>query len=148
MTPAERIEALRSGEDQKLIMRLRSGFLTLSPNQFLPGYCLLLADPIVGQLNNLEWDQRRIFLEDLALVSEAVQAVTRAKRTNLAIYGNVDPFLHAHVWPRFEDEPTSRATLPPLMFPESFRLDREHEFSMEKHGELMGQLRDYLATKA
>ena len=148
MTPAERIEALRSGADQKLIMRLQSGFLTLSEYQFLPGYCLLLADPMVGQLNELDWESRQIFLQDLALASEAVQAVTNAKRTNLAIYGNVDPFLHAHVWPRFEDEPPSRATLPPLMFPEGFRLEEEHKFSMDKHGELMQQLRDYLAERA
>ena len=55
--------------------------------------------------------RRRLeFLADLDLAGEAVERVcgrrdSGFRRVNLEILGNTDPFLHAHVWPRYEWEP-------------------------------------------
>ena len=77
----------------------------LGERQFLPGYCLLLPDPVVPTLNALAGAERAAFLADMASLGDAVLAVTHAVRINYAIYGNQDPALHAHVIPRFHDEP-------------------------------------------
>ena len=102
MTPSERLQELADGKNPRLVLRMKSGFAVMGDNQFLPGYCLLLAYPQVEQLIELPEKQRHAFLEDMSLLGEAIDKVTESKRINFAMYGNVDPFLHAHVWPRYE----------------------------------------------
>lgn len=82
-----------------------SGWAVLGDPQILPGYCLLLPDPVVPHLNALTGDARRQFLEDMTRLGDAVLAMTGAERINYEILGNVEPALHAHVIPRFATEP-------------------------------------------
>ena len=77
--------------------------------QILPGYCLLLPDPVVPHLNALTGEARRQFLDDMARLGDAVLAVTGAERINYEILGNVEPALHAHVIPALRHR--SRRTL-------------------------------------
>jgi hypothetical protein len=39
------------------------------------------------------------------------------RRVNLEILGNTDPFLHAHVWPRYDWEPTEIVSKPVWLYP-------------------------------
>ena len=73
--------------------------------QFLSGYCILLADPVVSSLNDLSQAKRSEFLCDMATVGDALLEVTGAYRINYAIAGNSDPYLHAHIVPRYMTEP-------------------------------------------
>ena len=82
-----------------MIARLRSGWAVLGDPQVLPGYCLLLPDPVVPHLNALEPALQQAFLADMARIGQAVQDITDAVRINYAIFGNVEPALHAHVIP-------------------------------------------------
>lgn len=147
MTPDERLDKLARGEEPALVCRLRSGFVQLAPNQFLRGYCLLLAYPKVGQLADLDHSSQLEFLSDMARVGAAIKQVTNCCRLNYAIYGNVDPFLHAHIWPRYEDEPAELRTLPPLNFPAAEREPAEKEFSVGKHGVIQQRLRELLTSE-
>ena len=85
----------------------------MGERQVLPGYCLLLPDPVVPHLNALEADARAQFLFDMALVGDVLLVITAAARINYAIYGNVDPALHAHIFPRDSAEPESTRTAQP-----------------------------------
>jgi diadenosine tetraphosphate (Ap4A) HIT family hydrolase len=76
----------------------------LGDPQITRGYCLLLPDPVVPDLNALTGDRRRQFLDDMARLGDAVLAVTGAERINYEILGNVEPALHAHVIPRHASE--------------------------------------------
>jgi catechol 2,3-dioxygenase-like lactoylglutathione lyase family enzyme len=58
-------------------------------------------------LHALDVGAREQFLADLARLGEAVFGATGALRINYAIFGNVEPALHAHVHPRFVDEPAA-----------------------------------------
>jgi diadenosine tetraphosphate (Ap4A) HIT family hydrolase len=146
MTPKERLARLEQGLDPCLIVKMDSGFAVMSETQYLPGYSLLLASPFVGQLDDLKHDGQMRFLSDLAKLGSAVKRVTGCKRVNFAIYGNKDPFLHAHVWPRYEWEHEVHAPLPPLSLPSEHREQPEFAFSMEKHGELQGKIRSALQS--
>lgn len=84
----------------------------LGDPQILPGYCLLLPDPVVPHLNALDADGRRMFLADMASLGDAVLAVTGAVRINYEMLGNLEPALHAHVIPRYADEPEATRTSP------------------------------------
>jgi diadenosine tetraphosphate (Ap4A) HIT family hydrolase len=98
------VEAARRGELARAIARMKSGWAVLGDPQITRGYCLLLSDPVVPDLNALAGDERRQFLEDMARLGDAVLAVTEAERINYEILGNVEPALHAHVIPRHASE--------------------------------------------
>ena len=101
---AEQVERARLGRHERLIGRLRSGWLCLGSYQFLPGYCVLIADPVVESLNALDLELRARFLLDMAAIGDALLAVTGAWRVNYAVLGNGDPTLHAHLQPRYLSE--------------------------------------------
>jgi diadenosine tetraphosphate (Ap4A) HIT family hydrolase len=98
------VEAARRGELERVIARMSSGWATLGDPQITRGYCLLLPDPVVPDLNALDGDARQQFLADMARLGDAVLAVTGAERINYEILGNVEPALHAHVIPRHSAE--------------------------------------------
>ncbi len=141
MTPAERLALLAAGDSPYEISRMRSGFAVMGDHQYFRGYCLLLAYPLVSSLNDLSGEARTAFLEDMALLGDAVLRVTGAVRINYSIYGNLDPFLHAHIFPRFADEPAEYRTIPPMSVPAALRLAEEHAFSPERHGDLLSAIR-------
>ncbi|MFM8323012.1 MAG: HIT family protein [Chloroflexota bacterium] len=88
----------------RIICRLASGTVELYRLQFLPGYCVLRAEPEVESLNELEPEQQAQFLSDMALVGDALLEATGAYRINYAILCNTDPHLHAHIVPRYDFE--------------------------------------------
>jgi diadenosine tetraphosphate (Ap4A) HIT family hydrolase len=106
------VEAARAGALPRVIARMRAGWAVLGDPQILPGYCLLLPDPVVPHLNALDADGRRVFLADMASLGDAVLAVTGAVRINYEMLGNLEPALHAHVIPRYTDEPEATRTSP------------------------------------
>jgi diadenosine tetraphosphate (Ap4A) HIT family hydrolase len=85
-----------------------SGWAVLGDPQILPGYSLLLPDPVVPDLNALAGPARAAYLDDMVRLGDAVLHVTGAARINYEILGNVEPALHAHVIPRFASEPADR----------------------------------------
>jgi diadenosine tetraphosphate (Ap4A) HIT family hydrolase len=107
------VERCRAGTLPSAIAKLPSGFVVMGERQVLPGYCLLLPDPVVPHLNALAPEARSQFMFDMALIGDVLLAITAAARINYAIYGNVDPALHAHLFPRDSAEPESTRTAQP-----------------------------------
>ena len=99
-----RVEALRAGREPTLIARMSSGWAVFGERQFLRGYALLLPDPVVPTLNDLPSPARERFLSDMGRLGDALLATTDACRVNYALFGNLEPALHAHVVPRYRDE--------------------------------------------
>ncbi|HEV7613735.1 MAG TPA: hypothetical protein VGO37_17785 [Steroidobacteraceae bacterium] len=107
------VDRCRAANYPPAVARLRSGWLVMGERQVLPGYCLLLPDPVVPHLNALGMELRDQFLSDMALVGDTLLAVTAALRINYAMFGNVEPALHAHIFPRTSTEPeATRITQP------------------------------------
>ncbi len=111
-----RVERLRSGDDPTGVARLASGWVVLGDPQVLPGYCLLLPDPVVSDLGELDPAMRARFLADMSAVGAAVRAATGAARINYAMFGNLEPALHAHVFPRYQNEPEGLRTAHPWAY--------------------------------
>jgi diadenosine tetraphosphate (Ap4A) HIT family hydrolase len=109
---SERVALARRQENPFVICRMPSGWAVMGDVQFLPGYCLLLPDPVVPSLNDLAADQRASFLHDMGMLGDALLSLTGAARINYEILGNSEPELHAHVFPRYRDEPYERRTKP------------------------------------
>jgi len=119
------VELCRTGDNPAKIGRVPSGWVVLADWQITRGYCILMADPVVPDLNALGEAARAQFLLDMALVGDALLEVTGAARINYSILGNGDPTLHAHIVPRFADEPEKWRGGPVWFYPEEdwFRHD-------------------------
>lgn len=99
------VQAARAGSEPALVCRVPSGWVVMCDMQYLPGYLILQPDPVVDSLNDLPVEDRAQYLCDMALVGDALLEVTGALRINYAIMGNSEPALHAHIVPRYPDEP-------------------------------------------
>jgi len=99
-----RVKALREGRDPSVIAKMPSGWAVFGERQFLRGYALLLPDPVVPTLNDLPAPGRDQFLSDMGRLGDALLTATGALRINYAMFGNLEPALHAHVVPRYRDE--------------------------------------------
>jgi diadenosine tetraphosphate (Ap4A) HIT family hydrolase len=108
-----RVAALQAGQDPAFVGRMKSGWVILGDPQVIEGYCLLLPDPVVPHLNALDGSDRLQFLADMAQVGDVLLAELGARRINYAIFGNVEPALHAHVFPRRADEAPECVTAQP-----------------------------------
>ena len=130
----ERVDAATEGTNPTAICRVPSGWVVLGDSQHLRGYCLLLSDPVVPDLNALTGAARARFLMDMTLVGDALLEITGAARMNYEILGNLDPALHAHIFPRYANEPDAYRTMPPMFYPAEIReatpFDRDRDFPL------------------
>ncbi len=114
-----RVEAARRGENPTVICRMPSGWAVLCDWQYLPAYTILLADPVVGTLNDLDAARRGEFLSDMAGIGDALLEVTDAIRINYQVLCNKDRFLHAHICPRYAWEAPDKLTGPTAHYDKS-----------------------------
>ncbi|MGC4950853.1 diadenosine tetraphosphate hydrolase [Streptomyces sp. DT224] len=148
----DRIGAALRGENPTVLRRLEAGFAVIGDVQFLPGYSVLLVDdPGVRRLSELPRAGRPAFLADMDALGEAVERACERldpafRRVNLEILGNTDPFLHAHVWPRYGWEPPEALSRPVWLYPrerwhdESHALGPRHAAVREAIGEELDRL--------
>jgi diadenosine tetraphosphate (Ap4A) HIT family hydrolase len=136
-----RVEACRAGTDPTVIARLASGWAVMGDPQVLAGCCLLLPDPVVPHLNAMPPAAQVAFLADLARLGQAVLELTGALRINYAVFGNLEPALHAHVHPRYASEPEPLRTAHPWAYDWS----AARRFDPARDGPLLQALRARLA---
>ncbi|MEV8528788.1 MULTISPECIES: diadenosine tetraphosphate hydrolase [unclassified Streptomyces] len=148
----DRIGSALRGENPAVLRKLNAGFAVIGDVQFLPGYSVLLVDdPSVQRLSELPKSKRLAFLSDMDALGEAVErACTRLdpafRRVNLEILGNTDAFLHAHVWPRFDWEPSDLVSRPVWLYPrerwsdQRYALGPQHDALREAINEELGGL--------
>jgi diadenosine tetraphosphate (Ap4A) HIT family hydrolase len=108
----QRVEMARSGQNPFVICKMKSGWLVIGDVQPLPGYCVLLADPLVESINALDDSQRIQYSLDVVRVGDAVLAVTDSYRINYETLGNAEPALHTHIIPRYRSEPDDKRRHP------------------------------------
>ncbi|WP_285663208.1 HIT family protein [Actinorhabdospora filicis] len=149
---ADRIGSTLRGENPTVLRRLDAGFAVIGDVQFLPGYCVLLTDDAHAQrLTDLPRPERMAFLSDMDRLGEAVERACKRldpafRRVNLEILGNTDPFLHAHIWPRYDWEPPELVGKPVWLYPperwrdEEFALAARHDVLREAIGAELDRL--------
>ncbi|MBX8493723.1 HIT family protein [Pseudomonas cichorii] len=136
----ERVELARNGANDKVICRMASGWAVMGDVQFLPGYCLLLPDPVVPSLNDLDAEARATYLLDMARIGDAVLQATGALRMNYEILGNSEPELHCHIFPRYASEPEKYRKMPAWFYD----WKTAPPYAEEVHGELRERIADFL----
>lgn len=139
-----KIRAAEAGELPQAILRLPSGWLIAGDVQPLPGYCVLMADPVARDFNALEESVRAQYALDMGRVGDALLAVCGAYRVNYETWGNLDPALHTHIVPRFQSEPDNLRVLPPR---QAYEWPNAQPFDLERDREWMERVRSFLAGR-
>lgn len=139
----KRVQQCRDGEYPKVISRVSSGWVVLGDVQFLRGYCLLLPDPVVANLNAMEDEKRKTFLYEMSVIGDVLLEITGALRINYEMIGNVEPALHAHIFPRFADEP-EELRLKPVWF---YDWENAPAFDADRDRPLMQAIAEKLKQK-
>lgn len=121
----DRIGSAHRGRNPTVLARLPESFAVIGDVQWLPGYCVLLTDDAaITRLSDLPAQRRLRYLASVDRLAEAVEracaaADPRFRRVNIEILGNTDPYLHTHIWPRYEWEPTDLRGQPVWLYPPS-----------------------------
>ncbi|MFD9356384.1 HIT family protein [Streptomyces sp. NPDC060031] len=151
----DRIGSAHRGENPTVLRHLDAGFAVIGDRQFLPGYSLLLTDdPAVTRLSDLPRARRAAYLSDMERLAEAVEGACRRldpafRRVNIEILGNTDPYLHAHIWPRYDWEPADLVRIPVWLYEEEYWRSPEHQLG-PRHDALrvaIGEELDRLRTE-
>ena len=139
-----RVEQARAGNNPRVLCRMKSGWAVIGDVQFLPGYCLLLPDPVVPSLNDLSKAERITFLHEMSLIGDAILEVTGAERINYEILGNSEPELHAHIFPRYSHEPEEKRRRPAWFYDWT----NAPQFDESEHGTLKMKLADAIGRRS
>ncbi len=129
----ERVKLARAGKNPTVITKMESGWVVMGDNQTIPGYTILIADPIVDDINKLDAAKRSQFLADMTIIGDALLNVLNAKLVNYSILGNQDVGLHVHIHPRYEWEKEELRKSPPWKYGfvkepvVMFDFDRDHD---------------------
>jgi len=140
----ERVALARRGANDKVICRMASGWAVMGDVQFLPGYCLLLPDPVVPSLNDLDTAGRTAYLLDMARLGDAALQATGALRMNYEILGNSEPELHCHIFPRYATEPEQNRKMPAWFYD----WKNATPYAEEQHGELRQKIAELLQASS
>ncbi|PTX55072.1 hypothetical protein C8P63_12232 [Melghirimyces profundicolus] len=84
---------------------------------------------------------------DMSLIGEAIEKVCHPRRVNYSILGNKDPFLHAHIFPRYEWEPEELKPYPVWRYPDEKWIDKRVHYREEKHGDLRKKITEALVER-
>lgn len=113
---ANRVARIVRGEDPQMLARMPSGWAILSNQQpdAINGCCMLLPDPVVSSVNDLDADARVKFMADFVTLGDTILEATECERINYLILCNQVPELHGHCVPRFATEDPDKRKLGPF----------------------------------
>ena len=98
----DRIDMIKKGCNPYFVRELETGYVVIGDHQHFYGYTLFLykRHGEITELFHLEPDERAKFMEEMALVAEAVSRAFGAEKMNYELLGMGDAHLHWHLFPR------------------------------------------------
>ena len=100
-----RVALWREGRNANFVHEFESSILVVGDHQFHRGYCLLLLKEHVRELHELEAEAQAALSRELMEAGRAIAEAFGPRKMNYSCYGNVDPHVHWHLFPRYETEP-------------------------------------------
>ena len=77
----------------------------MGDHQFHKGYCLLLLKEHVRELHELKPETYLALCTELFEAGRAIAETFKPWKMNYSCYGNLDPHIHWHLFPRYEADP-------------------------------------------
>ncbi len=119
------------------VARIPSAHVGLYDDNRYPGRCLVVLPRHAEEFAELTKAEMFDFMFSVQRVAKAIKNAVGATRMNYAILGNAVPHIHAHIIPRFEDDPNPNSS------PWS-RSDKAKAMPKEKSQEIIQRIREEL----
>lgn len=113
----DRVALWRGGRSPYFIHEFEHSIFVVGDHRFHKGYCLLLLKDHVRELHDLAPPVQSALFRELMTAGEALVSVFKPWKMNYSCYGNADPHVHWHLFPRYADDP-ERESHPWLHSPE------------------------------
>jgi diadenosine tetraphosphate (Ap4A) HIT family hydrolase len=98
----QRVSLWRSGDNPYFIHEFENSILIVGDHQFHRGYSLLLLKDHVRELHELEPSVQTALFQELMTAAGAIVNTFKPWKMNYSCYGNVDPHIHWHLFPRYD----------------------------------------------
>jgi diadenosine tetraphosphate (Ap4A) HIT family hydrolase len=100
-----KIVAVRELPPDEVVWQFPHSVAFLGPWQYYHGYCVLVCRLHATELSQLTDHNRRGFLDEMVLLSLAIQECFHPDKLNYELLGNQVPHLHWHLFPRWRTDP-------------------------------------------
>lgn len=100
----DRIAIIKNGTNPYFVRELETCYVVIGDHQHFYGYTLFLCKEHKTELHYLDRDFKIKFLEEMAIVQEAVSKAFGSDKMNCELLGNGDAHLHWHLFPRRKDD--------------------------------------------
>ncbi|MFN0085556.1 MAG: HIT family protein [Blastocatellia bacterium] len=100
-----RVEAWRNGENAHFIHEFEHSIMVLGEHQFHPGYSLLLLKEHRRELHELAPEAQAGLFQELMIATQAIVRAFQPWKMNHSCYGNAQPHVHWHLFPRYDTLP-------------------------------------------
>jgi diadenosine tetraphosphate (Ap4A) HIT family hydrolase len=101
----KRVEWWRRGENPYFVREFEHSILVVGDHQFHRGYCLVLLKEHVRELHELDPLVQGGLWQEVMCAGQAVVRAFQPWKMNYACYGNAEPHVHWHLFPRYDTEP-------------------------------------------
>ena len=101
----DKLSRLRELSDNEIVWRFPHSVALLGPWQYHLGYCVLVSRTHATEIHQLPLADRSAFLEEMVLLTSAIDAAFKPRKMNCELLGNQVPHLHWHLFPRRADDP-------------------------------------------
>jgi diadenosine tetraphosphate (Ap4A) HIT family hydrolase len=101
----QRISLWQSGESPYFIHEFKNSIFVVGDHQFHRGYSLLLLKEHVRELHELTPAIQSELFRELMSAGRALVDTFHPWKMNYSCYGNLDPHIHWHLFPRYDSEP-------------------------------------------
>ncbi len=117
----DRINLIKKGEFAPFIHEFESSVLVIGEHQYFKGYCVLHHKECIEDISDIDGDKQRKYFEELMIAGKVVKDFFGAKRINYSCLGNVVSHLHFHIFPRYEDELSTKDKKDPWANADEFK---------------------------
>ena len=101
----ERIQLWREGRSPYLIHEFEHSLFVVGDHQFHPGYSLVLLKEHVRELHDLAPAVQSALFREVMVATKTLVHIFHPWKMNHACYGNAEPHVHWHLFPRYDTLP-------------------------------------------
>jgi diadenosine tetraphosphate (Ap4A) HIT family hydrolase len=99
----ERLALWRAGQNPYVIHEFPNALFVVGDHDFFRGYSLLLYKEHVRDLHELPRATQLALFDEVMTATEAIVKTFHPFKMNHASYGNAEPHVHWHLFPRYDD---------------------------------------------
>ncbi len=101
----QRVSLWKGGRNPYFIQEFENSIFIVGDHQFHKGYSLLLLKEHVRELHELDSTVQVALFQELMAAGRALAVTFKPWKMNYSCYGNLDPHIHWHLFPRYDSEP-------------------------------------------